>query len=93
MVCRRMKNTILSLVTAQRVKLEEPGVINAEILGFTRALGTGFVMELERDAIQALSVAINRKVPLEHDEGRISPVTKDEMKVALISVKNDKAQS
>ncbi|KAI8522480.1 hypothetical protein RHMOL_Rhmol13G0000700 [Rhododendron molle] len=87
-----MKNTILSLVTAQRVKLEEPGVINAEILGFTRALGTGFVMELERDAIQALSVAINRKVPLEHD-GHISPVTKDEMKVALKSVKNDRAQS
>lgn len=61
--------------------------------GLQGPLGPGFVMELERDAIQALSVAINRKVPLEHDEGLISPVTKDEMKVALKSVKNDKAQS
>lgn len=67
MVYHRMKNTILSLLTAQRVKLEEPGAINVETMGFTRAFATGFMMELERDAKQALSVAINRKVPLKND--------------------------
>ncbi|KAH7834595.1 hypothetical protein Vadar_017721 [Vaccinium darrowii] len=69
MNAHKVRNTILSLVNAQGIRLERPKDIEAEILGYYRnLLGTEF--NLRRDASTELSAAIQRKVPPEMREGK-----------------------
>lgn len=82
MNAHRARNTILSLVNDQGVRLEDPIAIEAEILGYYKQLlGTGFAQKWDPNA--ALTAAISHKVPHDLREGLIAPVTDLEIWEAL----------
>lgn len=90
MNAHRVRNTILSLVTDQGERLDDPVAIEAEILGYyQRILGTDFAEK--RDASDVLTGAITKKVPQHMKEGLICKVVDSEIWKALQSIKRDKA--
>lgn len=90
MHAHRVKNTILSLVNDQGVRLEDPVAIEEEILGYyQRLLGSDFMHK--QDASEALSAAMLKKVPQEVRASMVAPVTEAEIWAALWSIHRDKA--
>lgn len=90
MNAHRVRNTILSLVNDQGVRLEDPSDIEAEILGYYQGL-LGIEFRQKRDATVELSAAIQHKVPVELREGLVTPISPDEIWRALKSIHRDKA--
>ncbi|KAH7839273.1 hypothetical protein Vadar_002052 [Vaccinium darrowii] len=90
MNAHRVRNTILSLVNDQGVRLADPSDIEAEILGYYQgSLGSEFTQK--RDATVELSAVIQHKVLVELREGLVTPISPDEIWTALTSIHRDKS--
>lgn len=90
MDAHRMRNTTLSLVNSEGIRLEDPVANEGEILGYYQELlGTKFTHR--RDATAALSTAIHSKVPQELYEGLSGSVSEIEVWNALKSIHRDRA--
>lgn len=86
----RVRNTILSLITDQGVRLENPADIEQEILGFyQKHLGTASTQRV--DAANALTGVIQKTVLMEFRAGLYSDVSESEIWNALRSINRDKA--
>ncbi|XP_058218842.1 uncharacterized protein LOC131329621 [Rhododendron vialii] len=89
MVSHRLRNKILSLVDSNGVRLEDPDAIKTEIVDYYKGLlGSSFKAS---SALDELSHAVTARVPDEWMDFLISPVTVDEIQVALKSIKGDKS--
>lgn len=90
MATQRTRNKVLSLVNSAGTRLEDPTEIESEILGyFEGLLGTSFhgsgnySVELNR--------AISNKIPENMLPSLVMPVTVEEVRAAVFSIKADKA--